>query len=74
LFVDSEHAILSVLDSFGELSLPRISELSKLSELETSSTLAGLVSQGYVGRSRNVFKISFSGKEHLKELRKTSGK
>ena len=69
--VNSEHAILSVLDSHGELSLPRISELSKLSELETSSTLAGLVSQGYVGRSGNTFRIRFSGKEHLKELRKT---
>jgi predicted transcriptional regulator len=74
LGAESELAVLEVLELQGSLSLPRISEITKLSELECSSTLSNLITQGFVFRVGDVFSLSFHGKGHLKELRKTSGK
>ena len=62
--------ILEVLKLHGSTSLPRISELTKLSELECSSTLSHLITQGYVFRVEDKFTISFFGKSRLNEERK----
>ena len=68
--IDSEIEILKVLELYGSTTLPRISELTKFSELECSSRLSQLITQGYVFRVGDKFTISFFGKSHLKEERK----
>jgi len=64
---DSELPILKVLELEGSLTLPKISELTKISELECSSTLSDLIMQGHVFRVGESFSLSFHGKERLKE-------
>ena len=65
--VDSELAILKLLSLHGSLSLPKVSELSKISELECSSTLSSLISDGYVFRVGDSFSLSFYGQKRLTE-------
>ena len=64
---DSELPILKVLELEGSLTLPKISELTKISELECSSTLSDLITQGHVFRVGESFSLSFYGKERLME-------
>jgi DNA-binding Lrp family transcriptional regulator len=64
---DSELAILRVLEAQGSLSLPEISKLVNISELECSSELSHLVEQGYVFRLEDKFTIAFFGKLRLRE-------
>jgi len=70
LAIDTELEILRVLELYGSTTLPRISELTKFSELECSSTLSNLITQGYVFRVGDKFNISFHGKSYLQEKRK----
>jgi len=68
--IDSKIAILNILELHHDISIPEISELSKISELECSSALAHLVTGGYVQRFGDKFRLSFHGKQHLDDLRK----
>jgi predicted transcriptional regulator len=63
---ETELAILKLLEHYGDLSIPKISELLKFSELECISTIATLVSQGYVHTIDESFSLSFYGKERLR--------
>jgi hypothetical protein len=51
------------------MTLAKISELVRFSELECISKLSELISQGCVSRFGDRFKITFHGKVYLLELK-----
>jgi DNA-binding Lrp family transcriptional regulator len=66
---DIDLLILKVLEINGENSMQRISELLRFSESECVSALGHLVTDGYVTRSGEKFKITSSGKQRLRVAR-----